>query len=81
MAHRDKIGRKHQIVNRGTDLVREYRTRLIVDVVTGRLDVREAAAALPEVDLLAAEDDLDDTGDADGGLKFDNEEQVAELGN
>ena len=81
MAHRDKIGRKHQIVNRETDLVREYRTRLIVDVVTGRLDVREAAAALPEVDLLAAEDDLDDTGDADGGLKFDNEEQVAELGN
>ena len=81
MAHRDKIGRKHQIVNRETALVREYRTRLIVDVVTGRLDVREAAAALPEVDLLAAADDLDDTGDPDGGLKFDNEEQVAELGN
>ena len=30
--------------------VREYRTRLIADVVTGRLDVREAAATLPEVD-------------------------------
>ena len=28
----------------------EYRTRLIADVVTGKLDVREAAAALPEVD-------------------------------
>ena len=30
------------------DLLREYRTRLIADVVTGKLDVREAAAALPE---------------------------------
>ncbi len=29
-------------------LVREYRTRLIADVVTGKLDVREAAAGLPE---------------------------------
>lgn len=28
-------------------LLREYRTRLIVDVVTGKLDVREAAAKLP----------------------------------
>ena len=28
-------------------LLREYRTRLIADVVTGKLDVREAAAALP----------------------------------
>ena len=26
----------------------EYRTRLIADVVTGKLDVREAAANLPE---------------------------------
>ena len=30
------------------DLLREYRTRLISDVVTGKLDVREAAAHLPE---------------------------------
>lgn len=28
--------------------LREYRTRLISDVVTGKLDVREAAASLPE---------------------------------
>jgi type I restriction enzyme, S subunit len=40
-------------------LVREYRARLIADVVTGKLDVREAAANLPD-DELAAEpfDDL-----------------------
>ena len=29
-------------------LMREYRTRLIADVVTGKLDVREAAANLPD---------------------------------
>ena len=30
------------------ELVEEYRTRLIADVVTGKLDVREAAAQLPD---------------------------------
>jgi type I restriction enzyme S subunit len=29
-------------------LIREYRTRLIADIVTGKLDVREAGARLPE---------------------------------
>ena len=46
--------------NHEIELLREYRTRLIADVVTGKLDVREAAAALPEADPLAAEDTLDD---------------------
>ena len=48
---------------RHVSLLREYRTRLIADVVTGKIDVHEAAAALPEVDPLAAEDCLDDTID------------------
>lgn len=33
---------------RQIDLLRDYRTRLVADVVTGKLDTREAAAALPE---------------------------------
>jgi type I restriction enzyme, S subunit len=33
---------------REIEFLREYRTRLIVDVVTGKLDVREAAAQLPD---------------------------------
>ncbi len=33
---------------RQIELMEEYRTRLISDVVTGKLDVREAAAQLPE---------------------------------
>ena len=36
------------------DLLREYRSRLIADVVTGKLDVREAAAGLPELNSVAA---------------------------
>jgi type I restriction enzyme, S subunit len=35
-------------IENGISLLREYRTRLIADVVTGKLDVREAAARLPE---------------------------------
>ena len=35
------------------DLLREYRTRLIADVVTGKLDVRAAAAQLPEVEQVS----------------------------
>ena len=46
-------------------LLRDYRTRLIADAVTGKLDVREAAAALPEVDPLAAEDLNTDTSERD----------------
>jgi len=44
---------------REIELLREYRTRLVADVVTGKLDVREAAAKLPdEVQALEFEDDL-----------------------
>jgi len=40
-------------------LLSEYRTRLIADVVTGKLDVREAAAQLPE-ELEAEEIDIEE---------------------
>ena len=33
---------------RQVELIQEYRTRLVADVVTGKLDVREAAAQLPD---------------------------------
>ena len=35
---------------RQIDLMNEYRTRLIADVVTGQLDVRETAAELPNLE-------------------------------
>jgi type I restriction enzyme S subunit len=34
-------------LEREIELLREYRTRLVADVVTGKLDVREAACELP----------------------------------
>ena len=47
-------------LEREIDLLREYRTRLVADVVTGKLDVREAAAQLPEEAAPdTAEDDTD----------------------
>ena len=35
-------------ITKEIELLREYRTRLVADVVTGKLDVHEAAARLPE---------------------------------
>jgi type I restriction enzyme, S subunit len=47
-------------LEREIELLREYRTRLVADVVTGKLDVREAAARLPdEAPLDTVEDDAD----------------------
>ena len=44
---------------REMESLKEYRSRLIADVVTGKLDVREAAAELPEGVRLAAEENPD----------------------
>ena len=66
MATNGRIVRNQQ---RELELFKEYRTRLIADVVTGKLDVREAAAGLPEVDPLPAEDGLIDGADHDAGTQ------------
>ena len=51
---------------REIELLREYRTRLIADVATGKLDVREAAANLPEEpDEPEALHETDALGDTD----------------
>ncbi len=60
---------------REIELLREYRTRLVADVVTGKLDVREAAARLPEKtdepeagdEIVLSEDVADEDGDAPVG--------------
>ena len=44
---------------REIDLLRELRARLIADVVTGKLDVREAAADLPNLASVVPTDDLE----------------------
>jgi type I restriction enzyme, S subunit len=46
-------------LEREIELLREYRTRLVADVVTGKLDVREAAAQLPQEATPATELETD----------------------
>ena len=53
----DQIGSGIKAALPEIELLREYRTRLIADVVTGKLDVREVSAGLPEIDPLADEFD------------------------
>ena len=49
-------------LEREIELLREYRTRLVADVVTGKLDVREAAARLPEGDAPDTAEDGEEVG-------------------
>jgi len=63
-------------LEREIELLREYRTRLVADVVTGKLDVRAIAATLPDAPAPGDDNDagfnddslddaLDDTSDVD----------------
>lgn len=53
-------------LEREIELLREYRTRLVADVVTGKLDVRAATAGLPD-------EAPPDTAEDDADLGFDSE--------
>ena len=67
----EAIGRTERLIA----LLREYRTRLIADVVTGKLDVREAATNLPvEPDEPDPLDDADDLADEDDAMVVTLEE-------
>ena len=50
-------------LEREIELLREYRTRLVADVVTGKLDVREAAARLPDEAQAESAEDAAGLGD------------------
>lgn len=56
---------------RQIERVREYRACLIADVVTGKLDVREAAARLPETDPLVGDDEPNSDDHAAGVLRVE----------
>ncbi len=55
------------LAQREIDLLQEYRTRLIADVVTGKLDVREAAARLPDESDRSDLSDASDESELDAG--------------
>jgi type I restriction enzyme, S subunit len=60
------VGAAISRLEREIELLREYRARLVADVVTGKLDVREAAAhPAAEAAADAAEDDSDLSTDAE----------------
>ena len=72
---------RHAIVRarRQIELLQEYRTRLIADVVTGKLDVREAAAQLP--DETDDQDPIEESGPLADGLDealYDIDDSVEE---
>jgi type I restriction enzyme S subunit len=71
-ARTERLNNSIARVTAEVDLLREYRTRLIADVVTGKLDVRAAAAELPAEEPLEAPEE--ETDEADEEL----EEEVAE---
>lgn len=62
---------------REVELVREYRTRLVADVVTGKLDVREMAAELPGPDPMEVGDALDDFHEVEPNLDELGGESIA----
>jgi type I restriction enzyme S subunit len=75
-AQLQKIGDSIDSANHEISLLHEFRTRLIADVVTGKLDVREAAAHLPvEVDDPEPLDD--DLPEEDLALDDDSEPDAA----
>jgi type I restriction enzyme S subunit len=61
-------------LTREIELLREYRTRLVSDVVTGKLDVREAAARLPEE---SAPDTSEESADEIDEIESSDEEADA----
>ncbi len=69
-----KTGQAITSTQREISFLREYRSRLIADVVTGKLDVREAAARLPD-----EADESEALQDTDTLTEGDNDTDEADL--
>ncbi len=68
------LGRAIADTEREITLLREYRTRLIADVATGNLDVRQAAAGLPEeIEPLGAGEPGDEIEELEPDEEVDSE--------
>lgn len=63
-------------VNREIDLLKEFRTRLVSDVVSGQVDVRALAASLPELPVRLAAVALPEGGDE---LEIDDVAEMSEV--
>ena len=72
--------RARRQVERWKMLLNEYRTRLTADVVTGKLDVREAAAKLPDIDPMADEDTFHGGSASEAAPSLDELERESSTG-
>ena len=72
-----ELTRSIDATGREIALIQEFRTRLIADVVTGKLDVRALAATLPETIEPEAIDDLAEGDDLDEIVEAPENEEVA----
>ncbi len=68
---------KRGLAGRGVALLGEYRTRLIADVVTGKLDVRAVAATLPEATDLETVEEPEEPEEFDEPEAAEDEEVAA----
>ena len=77
-----EVGKVDHVVAKAFDeisLLREFRTRLIADVVTGKLDIREAAAQLPdEAEEKEPFDELESLGDNSEAPEDADEDNITE---
>ena len=67
-----------QCAKQQIQLLREYRTRLIADVVTGKLDIRDAATRLSGIDSVGAEGDPNDASWKNAVSEFEGRATFAE---
>ncbi len=72
------IDSRSALTGREIKLLREYRPRLVADVVTGKLDVRGVAERLPEMDLPTAQADADHTLDTDTNSGLEEPDVIVE---
>ena len=66
-----------EAASREVSLIQELRIRLVADVVTGKLDVRAAAASLPEMTEFETADALPDDEESESDIDQAEAEELA----
>jgi len=76
-----ELGSAMKFAGREIELLRECRTRLIADVVTGKLDVREAAAGLPDEErgIETSEESVAEEAEGEGAYEEEDEDELLEV--
>ncbi len=78
-SHDRKVYRARRSLECELKLFHEHHRRLVADVIAGKLDVREAAAELPEIDPLGTDDALDGGNATGDGSNSEGEVAASDL--